>query len=95
MTFLVGTAVWIADRRQQRVGRGVLAISASPPAVDVFLNRGAQQATIEHADRTTSTVCIDNEEELKDLVGLETSKILELSLGLEIIIVSCTTCNAR
>ena len=44
-----------------------LAISASPPAGDVFLNRGAQEATIEHADGTTSIVRIDDEEEVQQL----------------------------
>ena len=45
----------------------VLAISASQPAGDVFQNRGAQEATIEHADGTASTVRIDDEEEVQQL----------------------------
>ncbi len=44
-----------------------IATSASAPAGDVFLNRGAQEATIAHADGTTSTVRIDDEEEVQQL----------------------------
>ena len=45
----------------------LLANSALSPAGDVFLNRGAQEATIEHADGTTSTVRIDDEEEVQQI----------------------------
>ena len=49
------------------IGPRLLAISPSPPAGDVFLNRGAQEATIEHADGTTSNVRINDEEEVPQL----------------------------
>ena len=48
-----------------KIAASVLAISTSPPVGDAILNRGAQETTIEHADGTTSTVRIDDGEELQ------------------------------
>ena len=49
-------------------GPSVLANPASPPAGDAFLHRGAQEATIEHAD---GTVSVKLDQEIVRVIGIK------------------------